>query len=172
MILLAVDPGLLHPAAAVFEDGELKKASRVKIPKGINTKTPIGARCKAISFAVAEWADVAPNTVVIEWPKIYTAGKSKGDPNLLLPLVGIGMCIAGFFPDCELLSPLPSEWTGQVPKATSGDAWLSARGIKIKKRLSESEIACIDVSHDSLDSVGLGLWALGRYDRLRVYDES
>lgn len=172
MILLAVDPGLLHPAAAVFENGELKKASRVKIPKGITTKTPMGVRCKAIALAIAEWSGVTPDTVIIEWPRVYQAHKSKGDPNLLLPLVGIGMCIGGLFPESELLSPTPSEWTGQTPKATKGDAWLSARGINIKKRLSDSEIARIVVSHDSLDAVGLGLFALGRYGRIRVYEVS
>ncbi len=169
-ILLSIDPGLLNPAAAVFVDGILKKASRVKVPKGINTKTPAGVRCRSIALALAEYCGTTPDELIIEWPRIYTAGKSKGDPNGLLPLVGIGMALSGIYYNAKLLSPTPSEWTGQLPKSTTGDPTLSVRGQRIWDRLSSEERSSIIISHDSLDAVGLGLFALGRFERRRVFD--
>lgn len=172
-ILLAVDPGLLHPAAALFDNGELQKASRVKIPKGITTKTPILERCQAIALAILDYVNVIPDRgdiICTEYPQIYTQDKSKGDPNQLIPLACIGACLSGLCCNAKILSPKPKDWTGNVPKADSGDPWDSPRGQRIFSRLSVDERSRIIVSHDSLDSVGIGLWALGRFDRRRVYE--
>lgn len=166
--LLAVDPGLLHPACAVFKGGVLVKASRVKVPKGIGPKTPVVQRCRVIAFAIAEYSG-HPDEIVIEFPQIYQAGKSKGDPNNLVPLAVIGGVLAGFYPTVPIASPKPREWIGNLPKNERGDAWDSPRGERIWSRLTPAERACIVVSHDALDAVGIGLWRLGRYERRRVY---
>jgi hypothetical protein len=168
MKLLAVDPGLRYPAIAKFEGGVLVYASRVPIPKGITTKTPVLERCRAIALALV--SDYFPDTIVVEYPQVYSAAKSKGDPNNLLPLAVIGGCLAGLLPDVKMISPTPREWTGQIKKDERGDPWRSPRGRRIRSRLSQAEIDTVIPSHDSIDSIGLGLWALGRFERRRVYE--
>lgn len=167
--LLAVDPGLRYPAAAVFQGGVLVKASRVKL-KGINTKTPILERCRVIALSIVDWAQVTPDIIVSEYPQVYTRDKSKGDPNQLIPLAAIGACLAGLFPSTQIISPKPRDWTGNIPKSEDGDPWASARGRRIWGRLTPAERSCVVPSHDSVDAVGLGLYALGRFERRRVYE--
>jgi hypothetical protein len=168
-ILLAVDPGLLHPACALFVNDELVKASRVKIPRGINTKTPILERTRAIALAITDYVQVIPDTVVCEVPQIYTREKSKGDPNNLIPLAVMGGVLAGLYVNARVLGPRPREWTGNVPKSEDGDPWQSPRGIRIWSRLTPAERLRVVPSHDAIDSVGLGLFGLGRFERRRVY---
>lgn len=169
-VLLAVDPGVRYPAGALFVSGVLQKASRVKIPKGIGPKTPVLERCRAISFAIAEWAGVTPDVLVSEFPQIYPADKSKGDPNYLTPLAAMGGVLAGFYPNARVLSPLPKEWTGNIPKNEDGDPLDSPRGRRVWERLSEVERTRVVPSHDAVDAVGLGLYGLGRFERRRVYE--
>lgn len=168
MKLLAIDPGLRYPARAFFVDGELIVASRVPIPKGITTRTPVLERCRAIAIALI--GDYRPDVVVTEYPQIYTREKSKGDPNKLIPLAAIGACIAGLLPDAKVVAPKPREWTGNLPKDEDGDPWLSPRGRRVWSRLTVEERARVVPSHDAVDSVGLGLYGLGRFDRRRVYE--
>lgn len=178
--LLAVDPGLLYPAAALFIDGELQAASRVKVPKDVS-KLPVAERCRTIAFLIRDWyrdppywtgrANVHdPDTLVVEWMKVYTSDKSEGDPNDLLPLTGIDCAVAMLFPQAEVLSPIPREWTGNVPKAKKGDPWKSPRGQRVWSRLSVEERNRVIPSHDAIDAVGIGLWGLGRFERRRVYE--
>lgn len=172
MILLAVDPGLLKPAAAVFIDGKLVAAERVKVP-GALAKLPVGQRSMEVAGLIQGWAEqhfhASPDVLVIEWPQVYRAGKSKGDPADLLPLVGVGMAVAGLLQPGEVKSPTPAEWIGQLPKSTTGDPWASARGQRIGSRLSDVERGRVVPSHDAVDAVGIGLWSLGRLDRIRVF---
>lgn len=167
-VLLAVDPGLQYPAAALFVHGELRKASRVPIPKGVTTRTPILLRCRAISFALTDYAELIPDILVVEYPQIYTQEKSKGDPNNLIPLAAMGGVLTGLYPNAVVISPKPREWTGNVPKAESGDPWKSPRGQRVWSRLSAKERLNVVPSHDAIDAVGLGLFGLGRFERRRV----
>lgn len=167
--LLAVDPGVRYPAAAVFHYGQLVAASRVPVP-GAYAKLDRGERCRQIAKLIAAWTPrqtnaAKPAAAVVEWPQIYRAGKSKGDPNDLLYLAGLDVGI-GCELDVPLISPKPDEWIGGVPKATSGDPWSSPRGGIIRRRLTPVEISNIVVSHDAVDAVGIGLWVLGRLERV------
>ncbi len=174
---LAVDPGIRYPAAAIFdEDKKLLAASRVKLP-GAVSRLDMGERCREVGRLIAIWTSEHVNLeliggICIEWPQIYTASKSKGDPNNLTPLAGVGVAVATIFHDATVVSPVPREWIGQVPKSEDGDPWASPRGQKIRRRLTPDEIECIVISHDAIDAVGLGLWALGRLDRIRVFHKS
>ena len=47
IVLLAVDPGLIHPAAALFRDGVLLGASRVRVPRDL-AKLEVADRCATI----------------------------------------------------------------------------------------------------------------------------
>lgn len=172
-LLLAIDPGLLKPAAAIFSNRILVAAERVSIPKSL-AGLSVGQRSLEVSRLILEWYESrgwhgAPDTLVIEWPQVYQRAKSKGDPADLLPLAGVGMCIAGLLNPGEVRSPTPGEWIGQLPKSTTGNPWASARGQRIGNRLSDVERAAIVPSHDAIDAAGLGLWALGRLDRIRVF---
>ncbi len=197
--ILAVDPGLNNPAAAIFRFGKLVAASRVKLPAAWK-KLDVAERCRLIAGRVHEWAsangvdeaamvrayelelagDLAGAETLrqargvvrltIEYPQIYPAGKQKGDPNDLLPLVGVAMCLAGRL-DIPVQSFKPREWIGQVPKTETGDPWQSARGQLIWRNLEPAERAAVVPSHDAVDSVGIGLHSLGRLRR-RVYPRS
>ena len=172
--LIALDPGLRYPAVAVFKDGVLVHASRVKIP-GTSHKLAMGPRCMNVAKLVyahivhtgafLEPADEAYE-LTIEWPRCYN--RMKGDPADLFPLAGVGMALAGMLgiaPD----APTAPEWIGNVGKTTKGDPLASPRAQRIWSRLSEAERACVVLSHDSLDAVGLGLWKLGRLEARKSF---
>lgn len=178
--LLALDPSVNSPGISLFRHGVLVGCARVKIPDEISELAP-AARCLRVANELAAWwgetrgkVECYVRTIIFEWPQIYKATKSKGNPNQLVPLAAIGNSLAamlsminvnhGVRPP-ELLSPTPAEWTGQLPKSTRpGQAWKSPRGKRIASRLLEGEREIIPAQHDAIDSLGLGLWALGRYD--------
>jgi hypothetical protein len=175
-ILLAVDPGLRYPAAALFVDGVLKIASRVKVPATYH-KMERGQRCLEVAKLIETWARKAcvmsaepltmkPDELVIEWPRTYN--RMKGDPADLFPLAGVGMAIAGMLM-VSVSAPTAPEWIGNIPKSTTGDPLSSMRGARIWSRLSDAEQAVVVVSHDSIDAVGIGLWKLNRLERRQSF---
>lgn len=174
-VLLAVDCSLVTPGAALFVDGVLRRAARVRIKGAPEDRAD---RCRYVAQDIRAWAraiqhHIAPqhdmSELVLEWPQIYRASKSKGDPNDLIGIAGVAAALAALLPSARVRSPTPAEWIGQVPKSTSGDPWSSPRGGRIAARLSMAEISVVEPSHDAIDAVGLGLWALGRLDRKRVF---
>lgn len=166
--LLALDPSVRSPGFALFRDGVLERAQRT-IVKSSSTAVQNGSQLGPSEFS--RWQYVAQvitdqlpdviHTVVFELPQIYTWGKGKGDPNQLLALAGIGAIVAAHYKTFTL-SPRPAEWIGQVPKSTKGSALSSPRALKILSRLSVDERTLVPDSHDAIDAVGLGLWALQR----------
>jgi hypothetical protein len=172
--LLAVDPSLTAPGAALFRNGILLAAERVKIDRSY-TQMDRGERCSWVANDIFCWGlryyGMRPTTLVFEWPQIYSVGKSKSDPNDLVSLAAIGADLAGKLTGTLLtrITPTPAEWIGQCPKRTTGDPWTSPRGVRIKSRLSTEEFKRVVPSHDAVDAVGLGLYALGRLDRKRVF---
>lgn len=180
MTLIAFDPGLHNPALAVFQGGVLVYASRVKVPTALkSTKLSMGTRCvgvaqEALKVLQAKFPDLqGPVTLVVEWPKVYRGTKAKGDPADLLPLAGTGIALASLlttrYPGLEIFTPIPFDWTGNLPKATKGDPRESVRGVRVWSRLSERERECVVLSHDAIDAIGIGLWKLGRFERRRVF---
>lgn len=176
--LIAFDPGLHNPALAVFQGGVLVYASRIKVPSSLkSTKLAMGARCVGVAAeafkALQNISLEGPVTFVTEWPKVYRGSKAKGDPADLLPLAGTGTALATLlaqrYPGLEIVTPIPFEWIGNLPKATTGDPRESVRGVRIWSRLSESERGKVALSHDAIDAIGIGLWKLGRLERRRVF---
>ena len=176
--LLAVDPGLIHPAAAAFRCGELAAASRVRVPRAL-AELDRGERVRQIAALIhGWWWDVirptcphdlfSPDLVVAEFPQAYSdRSKSKNSANQLMPLAAMGVAVASML-GCEIAAPLPAEWIGQVPKndeAPNEEAWNSPRGRLIRRRLRDAEIPRVALSHDSVDATGIGLWSLGRLER-------
>lgn len=192
--LIAVDPSVVSPGVALYRFGKLIASARVGISKAI-ADLPLGQRYQRVGIEIASWwqeqldgHDHVVRTVVYEHPRWLSeaAGKSKGNPNDLAGLVGVGQSFAVFMA-ChnahngqrppELVTPLPDEWTGQLPKTVKigskvvkpKDPWMSPRGERIKSRLESGEAAIAHPQHDEIDAIGIGLWALGRYDRIRVF---
>jgi hypothetical protein len=177
--LLAIDPSISSSGVALFKRGVLMSAKT--ITRSIEA-ADIGSRALAMALDIRAWISavgIDPRVLVFEWPQIYTAAKSKGNPNDLIALAAIGAGVGGMLyasaavrnVAIEVLTPTPAEWIGQLPKSRTGNAWDSPRGQRIGKRLDERERARIGAKaqHDALDAVGLGLWSLGRLDRERVF---
>ncbi len=166
---LNLDPGLLHPAVAIFTGGRLQAAERVKVPASL-ARLNMGQRCLDVARLVYDAVSgLQIDELVVEWPKVYRGAKSKGDPADLIPLAGIGMALAGML-GVPVISVEPREWLGgNMPKITSGDPRESIRGEYIWSRLDEEERTRIQLTHDSFDSCGIGLWRAGRFGKRRVY---
>lgn len=189
--LLALDPSLRSTGVALFRRGELLAAKRIQRK---TDGASLGVRALGMAQDVIAWlrhCKADPQAYVYEFPQIYTATKSDGDPNDLTPLaaigsaVGMALIVSGQYRNVtiDVATPLPAEWAGQLPKSKTGDPWESPRGQRIRSRLTAAELArfaskpmplgdgheAIVANHDVIDGIGLGLWALGRLDRVRVF---
>lgn len=179
--LLAVDQSLSCPGIAVFRTGRL--IASTSLPQERETSVPIAFRTVAVATRVCSWAlEYATNlrTLAIEWPQIYAAVKSKGNPNDLLGVAGVGAAIAGMLSHATLkngsglclrvVSPTPAEWAGQLPKSTSAKlVSQSPRAKRILSRLDSEERSVATLKHDALDAIGIGLYTLGRLHAHRVF---
>lgn len=100
-------------------------------------------------------------SLVIEKPQIYQGRKQKGDPNDLIDLaIEVGV-LSTLFSDGTVTLVKPREWKGQVPKEVMLKRILSkltADELQLIKGLGLSK----SQSHNVVDAVGIGLWALGR----------
>ncbi len=163
-MLLAVDPSVRSPGVALFRRDLLLAVTRLSCKRVSSISD--GQHWLNVARQIRAWAimqctvdDVT--TLVYERPQIYRAAKSKGDPNDLIGLAGVGAALSGLL-GVNVLSPSPAEWIGQLPKSTKGSAFASPRAQRIVSRLSPEERALVPDQHDAIDSVGLGLWGLGR----------
>lgn len=171
----SVDPGVDYPAAAVFHYGVLTAASRVHIPTRVRDIEQEGERARQVVALIASWileraSGAQLVAVVHEWPKAYTQNKSKGSAQGLFPLAAIGAGVAIRL-DVPAISPMPADWIGSIRKDTTlpkERSWESPRGRLIHRRLRELERAAVVLSHDAVDAVGIGAWALGRLERVLV----
>lgn len=174
--LLAIDPGIVSPGWALFRRGRLIAAGNARVPAP--TPTDRMSRCTAAGYAVLRTiAEVSTDvsTIACEWPQIYAASKSKGDPNDLPYMVGVDMVVATVLElACTqrgrpfvMRSYQPSEWIGQCPK-TRRNYWTSPRGVRIRSRLSPTEWTHAPDQNDAGDAIGIGLHSLGRLGVARV----
>lgn len=197
--LLAMDPGVRSPGLALFRHGVLVGTTRLRIPEEYHS-LPDGERWLRIADLAADWwqqqqqgVKRTVRTVIYERPQWYseTKGKSKGDPNKLAGVLGVGQSLAVIFAmhnshegnrPPEIITPTPAEWTRQVPKTDRNgklpkDPRKSPRHAHVWSCLErgEQELCLIrdesaitnvlmrDVNNDAFDGMGLGLFALGRY---------
>lgn len=172
-VLISLDPGLHACGVALWRDGQLARCDLVKSPV---LKGNDGEAMRSMVRAVAAWTMVnytqvvSVDACVVEFPRIYqrVANKSKGDPNDLTPLAGIAIGVLVKLDPTTAVRVFPSEWKGQMPE----DATTS----RVRSRLDLFEAQCLknaeerakSLAHNVVDAVGIGLWALGRFDRRRV----
>lgn len=179
-MILAIDPSIASSGAALFSTAgtgrKLEACARITMPK--TDDDPV-ERWRNMALRIRDWARSQPavrngypvERIVTERPQIYAraAGKTKGDPNDMLHMVGVLGALAGFFL-LPVTSYKPAEWKGQLPVDT-----LVRRACG---RLAPDELALVplrtvrgksvpdpDVGH----AVGVGLFYLGRLDPVRVY---
>lgn len=173
-MLLAIDPGLNACGWALFNKGELLSCGVIR--NTAKDGTPL-TRALTIAAYVGGNMRASVDEIVFEWPQIYRATKSKGDPNDLLGLAALCGALAerlsvsssGIRFVNRVRSYKPAEWAGQLPKTTRGKASLSPRAKRITDALNELERGRLIDQHDTLDAVGIGLFDLGRLKPKRVF---
>jgi hypothetical protein len=172
--VLAVDPGIRSPGAALFRQGRLVAAARITFP--IDTSQNDGERCLVAAKAVLSWVtrnSPAPSAVAFEWPQVYKQD-TMSRANSIIPMAGVGMAIAGWIAAAvnsrvRVLTWVPGDIWGQLPKHKTGSALQSPRGQRVWSRLDADERKAVLDQHDALDSVGIGLHSLGRLGVRRAF---
>lgn len=173
--MLSIDPGTKTCGVAWWRNGHLLGAT-----VAINPLEGCGPReCAAIALEIKRWWSLEyldPHVLALEIPQIYqrAAGKSKGDPNKIMPLFGVGTALAALFPFAEVRFGTPHDWKGGVkkPKSVKEPYAIKARVLERLSDVERNQIAwptngrhCWDV----VDAVGIGLHHLGRFERHRVF---
>lgn len=105
----------------------------------------------------APWRWASIDSLIIERP-IYRPLDRKSKPNDLITLAIRAGRVAGVCSVVPARYVTPDEWKASVPKPQHQQRILAA--------LTDAERMLIaGASHDTIDAVGLGLWALGRMNR-------
>jgi hypothetical protein len=163
MNLLALDPSIVSPGVALFRDGMLVVSAHFKVKAD---KTACAARrCVKAIDAILAWVtrDFDVHTLVFEYPQIY-AHDTPATANAVIYMAGVGMGLTYALPALtDVLSYVPREIWGQLPKSKTGSYWKSARGARVWSRLDVNERAVAGDQHDQGDAIGIGLFHLGRF---------
>lgn len=171
-VIGALDPGIRDCGIALLHGQTVQWGKLVRNPMRSGNDYEA---CRFMAMAVCVYMPRL-DVLVIEWPRVYTAGKQVKDghgtdPNDLLPLVGVGAAVAALFPDAKIVRRYPDEWKMQVEKI--------AMNIRVCGRLTPEERKTVeandpnpekphDKGHNIWDAVGLGLHHVGRLERVRV----
>lgn len=189
MNVISLDPGIRGCGLAFFESGVLIKASYVR------NETRKGQGFEAIHTMVtglyAEALKIWPvgfrGYLAFEVPQVYRESRWKGDPNDLLPLMGID---AGFGIALSL-GPGLAEVRGYRPREWKGTINPEECTLRVRSRLSAEEFRVVELpantcppcqlhragiyctrssclAHNVYDAIGIGLKFLGRFEKGRV----
>jgi len=137
-LFVSIDPGVHKSALAIWSSGILLYAEDLPNKEALSIIEPIASRAY----------------LVIEKPVLYpTKRKQHKDVKNLLKVVELFLKVAHMAKTVQ-----PSVWKGQVPKKIHGP--------RIVAVLSNDEKKGIDLkNHNTVDAIGLGLWALKRLAR-------
>lgn len=169
--LLSIDPGIRGCGVAVFENAILKEAAYIKNPAAAGNLTHEAA---TMAKEVVLWARLSGtiDELAVEWPRVYATqirmGKSKADPNDLLPLAGVVTGVAVGLSPARARTYVPSDWKAQMKDEPTRH--------RTKTRLDKGELHTAEAAakiagyleHNLWDGVGIGLHHLGRFTRKRV----
>lgn len=157
-MILSVDPGLRHCGVALWRGHDLVVAQLVTGEKDTGVRD--SEAWWTMVDNVVTWAKAyGPLDVIVsEFPKVYSVGKSKGDPEDLLQLAAI---VGGIVCRERAVSKIvrPYEWKGQVPKDIMTGRILSKLSPleqRIIPKLAASKL------HNVIDAIGIGLRHVGR----------
>lgn len=166
-MIAAVDPGIRGCGVAIFSSSapRLDWAGYVRNPMESGDNLD---RSRSMARAVvmeenelirAGIVGCSPIALVVEWPRIYMPGKSKGNNADLLYLTCVAGALAAWHGE-QVRAVHPDAWKGQVPKTVMAG--------RIRMRLQPDEVARIrpcaaSLEHNVLDAIGIGLWAVGRW---------
>lgn len=168
--LIAIDPGTCA-GLAVFRDDVLIHASAqqggTSVAEIDDQAAAIASTIKQMRTGSAGFGKVAE--IVIERPQIYKGPLQKGDPNDLTPLALLAGCLFARLGYGDQRWIYPREWKGQLDKDVCA--------ARVQNALSEVETVVLaeglkklrkTLHHNVLDAVGLGLWALGRFEPKKI----
>jgi len=178
-VLVALDPGLRECGVAVFDldNGELLAAGMPENPERKARGLAAWARmAAAVVRYVSELLDplrsagtLGSVSVASECPQVYTAGKSKGDPNDLIELAGVVGRVAGGLGATSERSYLPREWKGTL----DGDVMVERIRSRVDERPVERSRVQLpraqDKHHNVWDAIGVGLHVVGRLAPRKVF---
>lgn len=157
--VVGVDPGLRHLGVGFFEDGVLIRAKLILNPE----KKARGPAAWAKYLDAIQPEDISfiqrSDVLVLETMQVYGKSRQGGDPNDLLELNGVdGVLSTLAGPQTQILGPKPREWKGTVPKDVMTERILSWLSLSERDRIQDAGAK----THNIVDGVGLGLWALRR----------
>jgi hypothetical protein len=158
-----VDPGLRLCGVALFEGPTLVRAwlakNSVKTERGPTAWNSMG------DAVLSSWLKNSPrrghqlDQLVVEVPQVYFGSRGGGNAADLIELAGVVGAVSSSVPVRNRKCFLPREWKGSVPKAVHNK--------RVLKRLDAEETASLEkvpksLQHNMVDSIGLGLFYLGR----------
>ncbi|TQF12496.1 hypothetical protein FJV41_28865 [Myxococcus llanfairpwllgwyngyllgogerychwyrndrobwllllantysiliogogogochensis] len=177
--LVALDPGLRECGVALFnlDTGELLAAG---MPTNPERQARGLAAWACMAGAVAEFLSsfleplrasgaAVSVTVASECPQVYTAGKSKGDPNDLIELAGVVGRVAGALGATSERSYLPREWKGTLDADVMVERIKARLGERPHEHLRVQLPRAQDKHHNVWDAVGIGLHFVGRLAPRKVF---
>ena len=173
--VLAIDPSINQTGAAMFISGRLTNVATIKTPKSFDKDVDIMKRCQRMAQEVMAWVHEVgrmPDSLVVEWPQVYTPAQRR-NPNTLFGLCGVNGMIAGMLSALaasdnkrmNVISVFPRQWSNKMPKSKTGDPKNSVRARFTRRQLDAIEVLNYDMqklTHDAIDAIGIGLWSLDR----------
>lgn len=129
-----------------------------------------GEKCMHAAEAVNKWLHniaARPTAIAYEWPQIYATDEGKlAVMNAVIYMSGVDLALTAMlraeWGALTVLSWVPGDIWGNLPKRKTGSAFESPRGRRVKSRLTIEERAIVPDQHDAVDSCGIGLHACGR----------
>ena len=162
-MLISVDPGKKHAAAAVWSSGGLLRGAVYVTGKGaVNTGDSL------VEGLESYFPDNYVLEIAIECMQVYTPGKSKGDPN---DLIQVAIMVGAFCGFIGAHSPPtiypPADWKGQAPKGVMQERILEVLSIEERENLGKGLTGHSTKDHNIYDAVGIGLFHLRRIGKFK-----
>lgn len=185
--LLSVDPGVICPAAGLWDIGTSRLLAARRF-KGDGFACDLNA-VVLLACELGKWAGASVVELALEWPQVYGGGRAGGrkDPNDLFPLAAFDAVLALYFPAAKVTLYTPHEWKGSIHKTPTYRKIVDRLALEEREvfedfnafssALTKAEFETVrmakpvDPKHlasNTCDAVGIGLKHLGRFERHRV----
>jgi hypothetical protein len=126
---------------------------------------------KRTAYAVKNWIHDPREIDIVAVERPPARGDDMPSRTLIVQdLLAVGTWILALFPNARHIAYFPHEWEGTVSRKGEVDPVIQ----RIKGRLEPEELErvilpCESKAHNVWDSVGIGLKALGRFERKQVF---